>query len=202
MPSAYTSLLGFVQPTTGELQNTWGGVVNLQLTQLVEDAIAGGSTQSVAAGDWTLTTTGGGAANEARTAILVATGSPGTTRNIYAPKKNKTYVVVNNSDSTLYIKGGPTSPTTGILIAAGTAVLVAWDSTVSDFVKVAGGSGGGATGGSTGGGTVNAVFYENDQAVTVNYTITSNKNAGTFGPITIDSGITVTVPSGVVWTVV
>jgi hypothetical protein len=46
------------------------------------------------------------------------------------------------------------------------------------------------------------VFYENDQAVTVNYTITSNKNAGTFGPITINSGITVTVPSGVVWTVV
>lgn len=206
MPSAYTTLLKFVLPVTGELTNQWGDVINDELTQLVEDAIAGAVTQPVTSGDWTLTTTGGGEPNEARSAILIATGTvPGTpppARNIYAPKLDKLYVVVNNSNTGVYIKGGPTAPTSGILISAGTAVLVAWDSTVGDFVKVAGGSGGGATGGSTGSGTVNAVFYENDQAVTVNYTITSNKNAGTFGPVTINAGITVTVPSGSVWTVV
>jgi len=38
--------------------------------------------------------------------------------------------------------------------------------------------------------------------VTTNYTITSNKNAGTFGPITIDSGVTVTVPSGSRWIII
>jgi hypothetical protein len=196
MPSAYTSLLGFVQPVTGELTNTWGTAVNNQLTQLIEDSIAATSTASVTAGDWTLSTTAGGAANEARTAILIATGTPGTARVVYAPKQSKTYVVINNSDSTLSLKGGPGSPTTGIAVAAGDSVLAAWDSGVGDFVKVAGGSGG-----ATGGGA-NEVFFENDQTVTNNYTIPGNKNAGTFGPITVDSGVTVTVSSGAVWTVV
>jgi hypothetical protein len=196
MPSAYTSLLGFVQPVTGELTNTWGGTVNNQLTQLIEDSIATTSTASVTAGDWTLSTTAGGAQNEARTAILIATGTPGTARVVYAPKSSKTYVVINNSDSVLTLKGGPGSPTTGIALPAGGSVLAAWDSNVGDFVKVAGG-GGGATGGGA-----NEVFFENDQTVTNDYTIPGNKNAGTFGPITVDSGITVTVSSGAVWTVV
>ena len=56
-------------------------------------------------------------------------------------------------------------------------------------------------GGATGGGS-DRVFYENDQVVTTNYTLTSNKNAMTAGPVTINSGITVTVPSGANWVVV
>jgi hypothetical protein len=50
------------------------------------------------------------------------------------------------------------------------------------------GSGGGATGGRG-----NAVFYENDRNITASYTIPSTKNAMTTGPVTIDSGVTVTV---------
>ena len=56
--------------------------------------------------------------------------------------------------------------------------------------------------GGAAGGTGNPVFYENDTNVTADYTITAGKNAGSFGPITVDSGITVTVPSGSVWTIV
>lgn len=52
------------------------------------------------------------------------------------------------------------------------------------------------------GGTGNQAFYENDQTITANYTITTNKNAMTAGPVTINSGITVTVPSGSSWTIV
>jgi hypothetical protein len=58
-----------------------------------------------------------------------------------------------------------------------------------------------AAAGATGGGT-DQVFYENDQAVTTNYTISTDKNALSAGPITIDSGATVTVPSGSAWVVV
>jgi len=57
----------------------------------------------------------------------------------------------------------------------------------------------GATGGNSGG---NAVFWENQQTVTHNYSITANRNAGSFGPITINSGVTVTVPSTSNWTIV
>jgi hypothetical protein len=58
-----------------------------------------------------------------------------------------------------------------------------------------------ATAGATGGGN-DAVFYENDTIISTNYTINTNKNAGSFGPVTINNGVTVTVPSGSVWVVV
>jgi len=195
MPSAYTSLLGLIQPVTGSLNNTWGTTVNNQLTQLLEDSIAQQSTADVTSGNWTLTTTAAGAQNQARNAILVATGTPGVTRYIYAPKQSKLYVVINNSDALVYIQGGPSSPTTGTFVEAGQAALVAWDNDISDFVKVAGGSGG-----ATGGGT-DEIFVENGQNVTVDYTIPGTKNAMSTGPITIDAGITVTVSSGSRWVV-
>ena len=53
----------------------------------------------------------------------------------------------------------------------------------------------------TGGGT-DAVFWENDKNVTTDYTITTDKNAMSAGPIEIDAGVTVTVPVGSVWTIV
>jgi len=56
-------------------------------------------------------------------------------------------------------------------------------------------------GGATGGGA-DTVFFENSQTVTTNYTLTTNKNAVTAGPITINSGVTVTVPSGQSWVIV
>jgi hypothetical protein len=46
------------------------------------------------------------------------------------------------------------------------------------------------------------IFFENGQTVTTSYTITTNKNAMTAGPVTINGGVTVTIPSGSVWTVV
>ena len=199
MASSYTTLLGLVLPTTGELTNTWGTTVNSSLTQLIEDSIAGSASQSVTSADWTLTTTAGGVANQARLAILIATGAPATTRYIYAPQLSKMYVVVNNctDQSSVYIRGGTSSSyTTGVEIEALGSALVAWDSTANDFVKIAGG-GGGAAG--TGG---NQVFFQNDLTVTGSYTIPTGKNAGTFGPVTINSGVVVTVPSGSVWTVV
>jgi hypothetical protein len=166
---------------------------------LVEDSIAQYATASVTAGDWTLTTTAGGVSNQARNAILIATGAPGTTRYIYAPAQSKSYVVINNcSDgSVVYIRGGtPSSYTTGVGVAAGSSALVSWDSISGDFTVVAGG-GSGATG--AGG---DQIFIENGQTVTTSYAIPSGKNAGTFGPITINSGATVTVPTGSTWTVI
>ena len=203
MSSSYTTLLGLVLPVTGEHTNTWGTTVNASLTQLIEDSIAGSVSQSVTSSDWTLTTTAGGVSNQARLAVLIATGAPGTTRYIYAPQLSKMYVVVNNctDQSSVYIRGGTSSSyTTGVEIEALGSALVAWDSTANsgagDFVKIAGGGGGAAGTGS------NQVFFQNDLTVTGSYTIPTGKNAGTFGPVTVNSGVTVTVPSGSVWTVV
>jgi len=51
-------------------------------------------------------------------------------------------------------------------------------------------------------GAKGGVFWENDAVVSADYTISANKNAGTFGPITINSGVTVQVPTGSRWVVV
>jgi len=53
-----------------------------------------------------------------------------------------------------------------------------------------------------GGASTNSVFFENDTAVAVNYQITSGKNAMSAGPLAINAGIAVTVPSGSSWTIV
>ena len=60
------------------------------------------------------------------------------------------------------------------------------------YTNAWGSIGGGA--GATGGGN-DEVFFESDTNVTTDYTITSGKNAHTVSPI-INSGVTVTVPSG------
>ena len=46
------------------------------------------------------------------------------------------------------------------------------------------------------------VFYENAQAVTSSYTITTNKSAMSAGPVTLNSSVTVTIPSGSRWVIV
>ena len=46
------------------------------------------------------------------------------------------------------------------------------------------------------------IFYENGRNVTTDYTITDGQNAMSAGPITIDSGVTVTIGTDEIWTVV
>jgi hypothetical protein len=45
-------------------------------------------------------------------------------------------------------------------------------------------------------------LYENAQTITANYTISTNYNAMSCGPITINTGATVTIPTGSNWTIV
>ena len=56
-------------------------------------------------------------------------------------------------------------------------------------------------GGATGGGS-DAWALEHDNTITTDYTIGTGKNVISAGPMTINSGVTVTTPSGSTWTVV
>ena len=64
-----------------------------------------------------------------------------------------------------------------------------------------GASTGGSGGGSVGGGT-DKVFVETGQTISTNYTLSTGYNAVTAGPVAINSGVTVTIPSGAAWVVV
>jgi len=132
MTTGNTTLLGLALPVEGELDGTWGDVVNDSITSLVDSAVAGTTTLSTDA-DVTLTTTVL-AANQARQAVILWTASNGaTTRNITAPAQSKPYIVINAGTGSIVLRGA--GPTTGITIVAAEKCLAAWNG--SDFVKIA-----------------------------------------------------------------
>ena len=100
------------------------------------------------------------------------------------------------------------SGTGSITVPAGTtaqrpspvAGMVRYNSSLNTFEGYSNGAWGAIGGGATGGGG-DQVFYENELTVTADYTLTTARNAMSTGPITIDSGITVTVPTDQRWVI-
>jgi hypothetical protein len=132
MTTGNTSLLGLALPVEGELDGTWGDVVNDSITSLVDSAVAGTTTLSADA-DVTLTDTVL-AANQARQAIILWTATNGaTTRNITAPARSKAYIVINAGTGSVVLRGA--GPTTGVTIVSGERCFAGWNG--SDFVKIA-----------------------------------------------------------------
>ena len=127
--------------------------------------------------------------------------SAGGTEQMFFDSDGITLQLQNNlrfadSDSSHYI--GLKAPAT--VSSNVTLTLPATDTPVAGYALVSDGSGTLSWG--VAGGASQGVFWENNQTITSDYTITNGKNAGSFGPITIQSGVTVTVGSGETWTVV
>jgi hypothetical protein len=78
--------------------------------------------------------------------------------------------------------------------------MVRYNSTEGTFEGYSNGAWGAIGGGATGGGG-DQVFYENELTVTADYTLTTARNAMSTGPITINSGVTVTVPTDQRWVI-
>lgn len=146
---ANTSLIGLTLPATGTLSGQWGDTVNNAISQIIDVAVAGTQTVTTDA-DIDLTVTTGTYASTGLTstssqyAVLLCTGARTAARNINTPKQSKTYVVINDTTGgyAITVRGGPTSPTTGVTVAAGTRAIIAWNG--SDFVNVGGGSAAGS----------------------------------------------------------
>jgi hypothetical protein len=183
MTTGNTTLLGLALPVEGELDGTWGDVVNQSITELVDSAVAGTTTLSADA-DVTLTDTTL-AANQARQAVLLWTASNGaSTRNVTAPARSKPYIVINAGTGSIVLRGA--GPTAGVTIVSGERCLAAWNG--SDFVKIATSTADGVT--SVGGtGTVNGI--------TLTGTVTSSGNltlGGTLSGVSLTTQVTGTLP--------
>ena len=146
---ANTSLIGLTLPVTGTQSGQWGDTVNNAISQIIDVAVAGTQTVTVDTDIDLAVTTGtyastGLTSTSSQYAVLLCTGARTAARNINTPKQSKTYVVINDTSGgfAITVRGGPTSPTTGVSVAAGTRAIVAWNG--SDFVNVGGGSAAGS----------------------------------------------------------
>lgn len=171
----FSPLLGLALPTTGDLNGTWGTTVNDSITSLTDSAVAGTTTLSTDA-DVTLSTTNG-AANQARQAVLLCTGSRSVLRTITAPAQSKAYIVINSTTGGYAVKVVGSGPTTGVTIANGEKALIAWNG--SDFVKVSS---------STASGDVVGPASSTDNAIV--------RFDGTTGKLIQDSAVTIADTTG------
>ena len=186
---AKTSLIGLTLPVQGTLSGQWGDTVNNAISQIVDVAVAGTQTITVdtdinlAVTEGTYASTGL-TANSSQYAVLLCTGARTALRFINTPKQSKTYVVINDTTGgfAVTVRGGPTSPTTGVTVAAGTRAIIAWNG--SDFVNVGGGS---AAGSDT------QVQFNSSGAFGASANMTFDGTKLTVGNI-LDSGLTASKP--------
>jgi hypothetical protein len=150
---------------------------------------------------WADTTTGLLKIRNAANSAFITVGTLASTNFGLAALAGATFTgdVILSTTTALELPDGTTGQRPGSPVAG----MIRYNTTLTQFEgyknSVWGAIGGGATGGS---GSSDDVFYENGQTVTANYTITTNKNAVTAGPVTVNSGVTVTIPSGSSWVVV
>jgi hypothetical protein len=189
MPTSYTTSLGLALPVQGDLVKTWGDVVNNSITTLVDTAVAGYLSIAIT-GDHTLTTTPG-AANQARNMMLNFIGTLGAVSIITAPAVSKFYIITNSTSGSYDITL-KTSTGSGISISSGITKAIICDGL--NMTEVTSSGSGGASG--------NGLLYENNTIAATSYTITAGKNAMSAGPITVNSGVVITVPVGYVYTII
>ena len=120
---------------------------------------------------------------------------------------DKTLTWVNSTDAWTFNQSLEINHTGSVKVASGTEAerpsspsngMFRYNTDDNAFEGYANGAWGAIGGGASAGGSI----YEVVQTISSDYTLTSGSNGLSAGPITIDSGATVTIPSGSVWTIV
>ena len=169
---------------------------------------------AVTAGDWYFNTS----SNETRiyngsawqvtavstAGLLTAANNLSDVANAGTSRTNLGLGTAATTATTAYV--AQTGTTASASIPAGTTAqrdgspangMFRYNSTLSEFEGYADSAWGSIGGGASAGGAI----YENVNSIAANFTFASNSNGMSVGPITINSGVTVTVPSGQNWVV-
>ena len=115
--STFTSRIRLEKQEDGANPNSWGLVLNQNVIDLVDDAIAAYTTVTVSAADVTLTTEDG-ASDQARSAFIELTGTLTSSHDIILPAQSKSYFIRNKSVPS------PSSNTITIKTLAGSGATV------------------------------------------------------------------------------
>ena len=115
--STFTSRIRLEKQADGANPNSWGLVLNQNVIDLVDDAIAGYTLVTVAADDVTLTAENG-ASDQARSAFIELTGTLTSSIDVVLPAQSKGYFIRNKTVPT------PSSNTITIKTLAGSGATV------------------------------------------------------------------------------
>jgi len=103
MPSTFSPSLRLELIASGSQSGTWGVTTNNNFGDLVEQAISGETPLNVTSSNITLSALNG-VVDQARSSVLLVTGTPGTTRVLTIPNVQKNYTVKNRSNATVQLK--------------------------------------------------------------------------------------------------
>ena len=127
MASEYSPSLKITLMGDGDQAGLWGQTTNTNLGTLVEQAITGTVSITMADANYTLTSFNG-VSDEARNAVLVVTGTNNAVRDLIPPVAEKLYTIVNNTTGGFAIRVIGASGT-GVNIPNGATCLVYCDGT-------------------------------------------------------------------------
>lgn len=127
----YTDLLKLSKPVAGTESGGWGNIINDQITEMIEEAIAGRvSIAHTATSDLTLSTANGATA-QSRNLMIEITGARSQAQNVIVPTLSKMYIFTNSTTDSG--AGGPyaltlkTASGTGIAVPAGKTMILFCD---------------------------------------------------------------------------
>ena len=119
MASTYTTRIRLEKQGDGENPNSWGAILNQNVIDLVDDAIAAYTTIVVSSADVTLTTADG-TSDQARSAFLELSGTVSSNLNVLVPEQSKGFIVndktTRENSATITVKtasGSGTAITSG-----------------------------------------------------------------------------------------
>ena len=138
MASTYTTRIRLEKQGDGENPNSWGAILNQNVIDLVDDAIAAYTTIVVSSADVTLTTADG-TSDQARSAFLELSGTVSSNLNVLVPEQSKGFIVndktTRENSATITVKtasGSGTAITSGDirqLVCDSVSVFTLTDST-------------------------------------------------------------------------